>query len=91
MSKVENIIREMRSQHLIEKYNLHKVGIFGSSLTSEIPNDLDILVESYANYKDLLSFKKEMEAIAGMPVDIVISKYASPIILHRAHKNIIYV
>ena len=91
MSQLEKIIHIIRSHKLTEKYHLKKVGIFGSVLNSESPNDIDILIDSYEHYEDLIAFREEMENLSKKPVDVVLAAFASPIILHRARKNIHYV
>jgi uncharacterized protein len=76
---------------LLKKYNLKKIGVFGSILHSENPNDIDLYVEDFNDYNDLIGFKNEIESKTGKSVDIVIEKYASPIIVFRAKKELKYV
>lgn len=86
-SLVDMIIRE----GLLKKYNLKKIGVFGSILHSDNPNDIDLYVEEFNDYNDLIGFKNEIENRTGKEVDIVIEKYASPIIVFRAKKELKYV
>jgi uncharacterized protein len=76
---------------LLKKYNLNKIGIFGSILHSENPNDIDLYVEEFNDYSDLIGLKNEIESRTGKSVDIVIERYASPIIVFRAKKELKYV
>lgn len=86
-SLVELIMRD----GLLKKYNLSKIGVFGSILHSDNPNDIDLYVEEFNDYNDLIGFKNEIELKTGKSVDIVIEKYASPIIVFRAKKELKYV
>jgi len=79
------------SNGLLKKYNIDKVGVFGSTLHSDHPNDIDLYIEKFSDYKDLLGLKKEIELKTGKTVDIVIEKFASPIIVYRARKELKYV
>lgn len=79
------------SNDLLSKYHLDKIGVFGSILHSDNPNDIDLFVEDFRDFNDLIGLKNEIELKTGMPVDIVIEKYASPIIIYRAKKELKYV
>jgi len=43
------------------------------------------------NLKNLIQLKKDLENITEKEVDIMIKKYANPIVLYRAQKDMIYV
>lgn len=77
---------------LLSKYNLDRLGVFGSFVRKD-PNfhDIDILVEKDFDFREALSFKEELEKGLNLKVDLVLKKYANPIILHRANKEMIYV
>ena len=92
---IENINaleQAIKSENLLKKYNLDKIGIFGSFARGEKANDIDFYID-LDNYdlKNLISLKKELENITEKEVDIMIKKYANPIILHRAQKDMVYV
>jgi len=82
----------IKNENLLKKYNLDKIGIFGSFARGEKANDIDFYID-LDNYdlKNLISLKKELENITEKEVDIMIKKYANPIILHRAQKDMVYV
>ena len=54
--------------------------------------DIDIYldIETY-EIKKLLKFKKELEKLSNKEIDLVLKKYANPIILYRAQKDMRYV
>ena len=92
---IENINalkQAIKSENLLKKYNLDKIGVFGSFARGEKANDIDFYLDlDNYNLKNLLSLKKELESITEKEVDIMIKKYANPIILHRAQKDMVYV
>ena len=87
----ENILRIFRENKLLAKYRLKDVFVFGSSVRTATPNDIDLLVRDFQDYNDLLSLRKELSEKTGKSVDVVIEKFANPIILYRANKESIRV
>lgn len=85
------LIELIVSNGLLAKYHLDRIGIFGSILHSDNPNDIDLYVEKFRDYNDLIGLKNEIELKTGKSVDVVIEKYASPIIVYRAKKELKYV
>ena len=51
----ENILRIFRENKLLAKYRLKDVFVFGSSVRTATPNDIDLLVRDYQDYNDLLA------------------------------------
>lgn len=91
MISLSQLIEMIYSNKMLDKYNLSKIGIFGSILHSDNPNDIDLYIEEFNDYHDLIGLKEEIESRTGKSVDIVIEKYASPIIVYRAKKELKYV
>jgi predicted nucleotidyltransferase len=89
MSALEQAIRE---EDLLKKHNLDKIGVFGSFARGENANDIDFYIDS-DNYsiKNLIPLKNHLEQITEKEVDIMLKKYANPIILYRAQKDMVYV
>jgi predicted nucleotidyltransferase len=93
MVKTINALEKaIRNENLLKKHNLEKIGVFGSFARGEKANDIDFYIdlEDY-NVKNLLGLKSDLEQITEKEVDIMLKKYANPIILHRAEKDMIYV
>jgi predicted nucleotidyltransferase len=88
IAEFENI---MVQNDLFKKFNLSKIGIFGSTARGETSNDIDILIEDNVDYRSLYEFKEELQKLTQKRIDIVIAQYANPIVLHRARKEIVYV
>ena len=88
IEQIENIIV---SNKLFEKFNLNRVGIFGSAARGEQSNDIDILIEDKVDYRLLFAFRDELQKLINKRIDIMMAQYANPIVLHRAVKEIVYV
>ena len=82
----------LKDENLLKKYGLDRIGIFGSFARGEQSNDIDFYIDlDNYNVKDLINLKKELEKITEKEVDIMLKKYANPIVLHRAEKDMKYV
>ena len=90
MNNIEFITDIIKKNELLEKCNLSHIGIFGSYARNEDSNDIDILVDS-ENYADLLIFETSLNKLTRKKIDIVIEKYANPIVMYRARKDLQYV
>ena len=72
----------IKNENLLEKYHLEKIGIFGSFARGEKANDIDFYIDSENyNIKNLVGLKNDLEKITEKEVDIMLKKYANPIIL----------
>lgn len=87
---LENFKDFLKKERIFDKYNVDRIGIFGSLARGENGNDIDILVEDM-DYRKWIAFKKDLEDNYHLSLDIVLEKYANPIVLMRAKKEIIYV
>jgi predicted nucleotidyltransferase len=82
----------IKNEKLLEKHNLDKIGIFGSFARGERANDIDFYIDlDNYNVKNLINLKKDLEEITEKEVDIMLKKYANPIVLYRAEKDMKYV
>jgi predicted nucleotidyltransferase len=82
----------IKKNNILKKHNLDKIGIFGSLARGEPAHDIDFYIDT-DNYhlKNLISLKHDLEEITEKKVDIMLKKYANPIVLYRAQKDMIYV
>ena len=89
---INDLEKAIKDTNLLKKYNLEKIGVFGSFARGEKSNDIDFFIdlENY-NIKNLISLKNDLEVLTEKEVDIMLKKYANPIILYRAQKDMIYV
>ena len=84
--------KAMKEEDLLKKHNLEKLGVFGSFARGEKSNDIDFYIDM-ENYsiKSLINLKNDLEKITEKQVDIMLKKYANPIVLYRAQKDMKYV
>ena len=84
--------KALKEENLLKKYNLEKIGVFGSFARCEKSNDIDFYID-LENYsiKRLVNLRDDLEKITKKQVDIMLKKYANPIILYRAQKDMKYV
>ena len=84
--------KAIKNENLLEKYELDKIGVFGSFARGEKANDIDFYIDlDNYNVKNLIDLKKDLEKITEKEVDIMLKKYANPIVLYRAEKDMKYV
>jgi len=76
--------------NLYRQYGLKRIGVFGSMARGEKFNDIDLFIEEEINFRLVLQLKELLEKETGMPVDIMQKKYAEPVILHQALKDMKY-
>ena len=85
--QLENYFRET---HLFDLLGVSRIGVFGSFAREENFNDIDLLIEDNVDLESLVSFQKKLKEELRVPVDIVLSKYAEPMILFRARQDLKY-
>ena len=84
--------RAIKDENILKKYNLEKIGVFGSFARGEQAHDIDFYIDAeHYNVQRLIDLKKDLEKIAKREADIMLKKYANPIILYRAQKDMKYV
>jgi predicted nucleotidyltransferase len=84
--------KAIKNENLLKKYHLERIGVFGSFARGEKANDIDFFIDSENyNINNLIGLKKELEKITEKKVDIMLKKYANPIILYHAEKDMKYV
>jgi len=92
IESINDLETALKKENLLKKHNLDKIGIFGSFARGENANDIDFYIDmDNYNLKNIILLKKDLEKITEKEVDIMIKKYANPIVLYRAKKDMIYV
>jgi len=93
--KIENINaleKAIKEENLLKRYDLDRIGVFGSFARGENANDIDFYIDSEDyRIKNLINLKIDLEKITEKEIDIMLKKYANPIVLYRAEKDMIYV
>ena len=91
MSNTLELQRYLRKNRIFSRFNMDKVGVFGSFARDEAnANDIDILIANDIDPEKLIEFKTLLENAFHKKVDVVLKKFANPIILHRAQKDLQY-
>ena len=92
MDNVGTFEQYLRENRIFSRYNLTRIGVFGSfAREEENPNDIDILIEDEVDWEKLLELRSVLESAFGKKVDMVLKKFANPIIMYRAEKDMRYV
>jgi predicted nucleotidyltransferase len=86
---VKTLVELLRNSRLLNKYGIKKISLFGSFIKGKNFNDIDILIEEAQNYDALVEFKQELEILTNKKIDLVLKKFANPIVLYRAQKDMI--
>jgi predicted nucleotidyltransferase len=82
----------IKKERILKKYKLERIGVFGSFARGEKANDIDFYIDAEIyDLKNLIDLKNDLEKISQKSVDIMVKKYANPIVLHRAQKDMRYV
>ena len=81
----------LRAENVFDEFGLSRLGVFGSFVRGEKYNDIDILIEPDLHYKMREDLKERLQTILNVKVDLVPEKFADPIIVYRAHKELRYV
>ena len=84
-------LASLRTQRILERYHLQDLILYGSFARGEAARDIDILVEDDADMESLLERKQELEDLSGLPVDLVMKRYANPIVMVRARRDFVHV
>ena len=88
---ISDIQQYLRDNQVFTKLNLREIGFFGSfARDEENANDIDILIEDDIDPEKIIEFKSLLEASYQKKVDVVLKKFANPIILYRAQKDLQY-
>ena len=87
IKELENYFRKTR---LFDLLGISRIGVFCSFAREEKFNDIDLLIEDNVNLESLISFRDILKKDIHVPVDIVLSKYAEPIILFRTRQDLKY-
>jgi len=91
MNNISILQQYLRKNQIFSKYHLNRIGIFGSfARNEENANDIDLLIEDDIDPEQLLQLKVLLEDSFQKKIDIVLTKFANPIVLYRAQKDLQY-
>ena len=89
---VLNYLKE-HYQEFHDRYNVEKIGLFGSYARDEASNDsdIDIFVKMKPNMFDMIAIKEQIEEDLHTKVDIIREhKNIKPFFLEMINKDLIY-
>lgn len=81
----------LREERIFEEFGISRLGLFGSFARGEKYHDIDILLEQNMEYQLREKLKEKLQALLHIKIDLVPEKFADPIILYRARKDLKYV
>jgi uncharacterized protein len=81
----------LRREGIFDEFGINRLGLFGSFARGEKYRDIDILLEQPLDYKMRERLQRRLQLLLHTKVDLVPAKFADPIILYRAHKDLKYV
>ena len=87
---INDLFLLFRQKDVFRQYGLKRIGVFGSFVRGEQFNDIDLFIEDELSFKEVIQLKVLLEMETGIPFDIMQKKYAEPVILHRALKDMQY-
>lgn len=90
VQNINDLFLLFSQKDLFRQYGLKRIGVFGSFARGEQFNDIDLFIEEDIGYRQVLQLKNLLESETGLPVDIMQKKYAEPVILYRALKDMKY-
>ena len=91
-SDVLNYLKE-HYQEFHNKYNVEKIGLFGSYARDEATkdSDVDIFVQMHPKLLDMIAIKQQIEEDLHKKVDIIRKhKNIKPLFLEMIYKDLIY-
>ena len=90
IKNIKQLKSYLRKTRVFDLLGINRIGVFGSFARKEEFKDIDLLIDDDVNLKSLISFREILKKDIQVPVDIVLRKYAEPIILFRAKQDLIY-
>ncbi len=81
----------LKRSELLNRFSINRLGLFGSFSRNEPANDIDLLIDDDISLEKAMQFQHALEALIDNRLDIMIKRFANPIILYRAMKEIRYV
>ncbi|TKT93659.1 nucleotidyltransferase family protein [Dyadobacter frigoris] len=88
---IQDLETILRREKIFDEFGLNRLAVFGSFARGEAYQDIDILLEQNMNYKIREQLKIKLQEILHTKVDLVPEKFADPIIVFRARKDLKYV
>ncbi|RAJ94556.1 hypothetical protein LX87_04443 [Larkinella arboricola] len=80
----------LRTNRIFDRFELNRIGVFGSFARGEAFHDIDVMVEEDIPYQQVIQLRDTLQQDLKIPVDVMLKRFAEPIILYRAMKDVKY-
>ena len=92
LNTLDDLKKILTQENILQRYNLDKIGVYGSFARGEKFNDIDLYIdiEGY-EISSARQLCDELSEILQIRVDLMLKDHAEPIILYNAKKDMIYV
>jgi len=91
LNSVEELETLIRESGVLQRFSIRHLGVFGSFARNEPSNDIDLLIEDDLSLEDAMRFKEELDSMVDNRLDIMLKRFANPIVIYRARKDMRYV
>ncbi|MEO8151274.1 MAG: nucleotidyltransferase domain-containing protein [Bacteroidia bacterium] len=91
VTNFDELQKILKREKVFERFGIKRIGVFGSFARGEQFNDIDLLIEDDLDYFKRTDLKKVLQKLLQTKIDLLVKKYAEPIILFRALKDVKYV
>ncbi len=91
LNSVEDLETLIRESGVLRRFSIRHLGVFGSFARNEPANDIDLLIEDDLSLEDAMRFKEELASMVDNRLDIMLKRFANPIVIYRARKDMHYV
>jgi predicted nucleotidyltransferase len=91
LNSVEDLESLIQKSGILQRFSIRRLGVFGSFARNDHANDIDLLIEDDISLEDALRFKDELAVMIDNRLDIMLKRFANPIVMYRAKKDMHYV
>ncbi len=88
---IEDIRNYFIEHDLFNKYNLTKIGVFGSFARGEKFNDIDLYVEDEIELRKAAELKIFLQNNYNLQIDLVLKSKENKLIMYYAKKDMKYI
>lgn len=88
---IEDIRNYFIEHDLFNKYNLTKIGVFGSFARGEKFNDIDLYIEDNIELRKAAELKILLQNNYGLQIDLVLKSKENKLIMFYAKKDMKYI
>jgi len=91
LNSMEDLESLIQQSGILRRFAIRRLGVFGSFVRNDQANDIDLLIEDDISLEDAMRFKDELAALVDNRLDIMLKRFANPIVMYRARKDMHYV